>query len=319
MSFSATVKEELSRTIPKARHCQIAEIAGMFHMSGRVENQEDNTEVIFDSENVTVAKKYFELVKKAFQSQPKVEIRQNRINKNRIYSVTVSGQKDCLRLLAALKLDSYLGEESTRKSTIEFRDVPVNEMLLLKSCCKRAFVRGIFLAAGSITDPEKGYHFEIVTDAPARAKHIQSELEFFGIPSKTVERKGHIVVYIKEGALIVDTLNVMEAHMALMELENVRILKEVRNDVNRRVNCETANINKTVNAAVKQIEDIQYIKKHQGLDSLSPALEQVARLRLEYPEAPLKELGEMLNPPVGKSGVNHRLKKLSKIAEELRS
>lgn len=194
----------------------------------------------------------------------------------------------------------------------------VDESLLQKSCCVRAYIREAFLAAGSISDPEKGYHFEVVTSSENKALQLVSKLELFGIEAKTIERKGHIVVYIKEGSQIVDALNVMEAHNALMDLENVRILKEVRNSVNRQVNCETANINKTVNAAVKQIEDIQYIQETVGLGELPLQLRETAMLRLEYPEAPLKELGNLMNPPVGKSGVNHRLRKLSQIAEELR-
>lgn len=125
-------------------------------------------------------------------------------------------------------------------------------------------------------------------------------------------------MYLKEGSQIVDLLNIMEAHVALMNLENIRILKEMRNSVNRQVNCETANINKTVSAAVKQVEDINFIKSVRGLDSLSDSLREIALLRLEYPEAPLKELGTYLEPPVGKSGVNHRLRKLCEIAEDLR-
>ena len=133
----------------------------------------------------------------------------------------------------------------------------------------------------------------------------------------TGRKKNHIV-YIKEGAQIVDILNVMEAHVALMNFENIRILKDMRNSVNRQVNCETANLNKTVSAAVKQIEDIQYIKATIGFDQLPEGLTEIAVLRLEQPEATLKELGQMLSPSVGKSGVNHRLRKLSLIAEELR-
>ncbi len=194
----------------------------------------------------------------------------------------------------------------------------VDEALLQKSCCVRAYIRGAFLVAGSITDPEKGYHFEIVTSDEKKANQLISKLELFEIEAKSVERKGHIVVYIKEGSQIVDALNVMEAHNALMDLENVRIIKEVRNSINRQVNCETANINKTVNAAVKQIEDIQFIQAQIGLSELPAQLRDAALLRLEYPDTPLKELGNLMNPPVGKSGVNHRLRKLSQIAEELR-
>ena len=143
-------------------------------------------------------------------------------------------------------------------------------------------------------------------------------IQSFDIEAKIILRKKYYVVYLKEGKAIVDLLNVMEAHVALMNLENLRILKEVRNSVKRRVNCEAANISKTVNAASRQIEDIELIKKLYGLENLPENLREMAEIRLEYPDAPLKELGELLEPPVGKSGVNHRLRKLGEMAEKLR-
>ena len=174
------------------------------------------------------------------------------------------------------------------------------------------------MAAGSISDPEKFYHFEIVCSTMEKAEQLCRIIQNFQIDAKIVERKKHFVVYIKEGSGIVDILNVMEAHIALMDLENVRIVKEMRNSVNRKVNCETANLNKTVSAAVKQIEDIKYIRDTVGLEVLSPVLKDMAIVRLENPETPLKELGTLLSPSVGKSGVNHRLRKLGRIADELR-
>ena len=195
----------------------------------------------------------------------------------------------------------------------------VDGVLLQQACCKRAFIRGAFLAAGSISNPDKSYHFEIVCHSMEQAKQLQDVINFFDMDAKIVERKHHFVVYLKEGSQIVDILNVMEAHVALMNLENVRILKEMRNAVNRKVNCETANISKTVNAAVKQVEDIIFIRDTIGFDSLPDNLREIAELRLEYQEAPLKELGTYLNPPVGKSGVNHRLRRISQIAEEERA
>lgn len=191
----------------------------------------------------------------------------------------------------------------------------VDGLLIQQPCCKRAYIRGAFLAAGSISDPEKSYHFEIVCRTMEQAEQLQEVINSFAMDAKIVERKKHFVVYLKEGSQIVDILNVMEAHIALMNLENVRILKEMRNSVNRKVNCETANISKTVNAAVRQLEDIIYIRDTMGLGALPENLRAIAELRLEYPEAPLKELGTYLNPPVGKSGVNHRLRKISAIAE----
>lgn len=195
----------------------------------------------------------------------------------------------------------------------------VDGVLLQQICCRRAYIRGAFLAAGSISNPTKSYHFEVVCRTKAQAGQLQEVINSFEMDAKIVERKKHYVVYLKEGSQIVDILNVMEAHVALMNLENVRILKEMRNSVNRKVNCETANISKTVNAAVKQLEDITYIRDTVGLETLPDNLREIALLRLEYPEAPLKELGTYLSTPVGKSGVNHRLRKISSIAETERA
>ena len=194
----------------------------------------------------------------------------------------------------------------------------VNQMVIQKNCCKRAFLRGAFLCAGSISDPKKFYHFEIFCASPEKARQMQELMQSFEIDAKIVKRKKYDVVYVKEGAQIVELLGLMGAGISLMNLENVRILKGMRNTVNRKVNCETANINKTVNAAVKQMEDIEYIQNTVGLEKLPENLEETARLRLEYPQASLKELGALLSVPLGKSGVNHRLRKISSIAEQLR-
>lgn len=194
----------------------------------------------------------------------------------------------------------------------------IQGLYLEKTCCKRAFIRGAFMASGSMTDPNKGYHFEIVCRTPEQASRLQELMREFETEPKIIERKNYYVVYLKEGSQIVDMLNVMEAYVSLMNLENVRILKEMRNSVNRKVNCETANISKTVNAAVKQIADIELIRDTDGLDSLPMPLREMAMVRLEYPEAPLKDLGKYMDPPVGKSGINHRLRKLAAVAEAIR-
>ena len=183
----------------------------------------------------------------------------------------------------------------------------------------KGLIRDAFLRSGSISDPEKFYHLEIVFTSHEEAKGIQKMLEDFNLDAKIVERKGHYVVYLKEGAQIADMLRIMEAPLALMEFENIRIVKEMRNSINRQVNCEAANLGKTISAAVKQVEDIRYICSKVGLDNIPESLAETAKIRLEYPEATLKELGELMDPPLGKSGVNHRLKKLSELAEDLRS
>lgn len=194
----------------------------------------------------------------------------------------------------------------------------IQGLYLEKMCCKRAFIRGAFLASGSMSDPEKSYHFEIVCRSLPQAERLQELMAEFETEPKIVERKNHYVVYLKDGSQIVDMLNVMEAYVSLMNLENVRILKEMRNSVNRKVNCETANINKTVNASVKQVADIEFIRDELGFDELPEQLREMALVRLEYPDAALKDLGAYMNPPVGKSGVNHRLRKLAAIADDLR-
>jgi DNA-binding protein WhiA len=312
MSFSSNVKDELSRQISPGRHCQIAEIAAIVSLCGRVIISTDDKYCIkVHTENVAVARKYFTLIKKTFNINTEISIRRNvYLKKSRAYSILIKGHEDSNRVLNACKLI----ENSEIKENLSI----VSNLVIQNSCCRRAFIRGAFLAAGSISDPEKFYHFEIVCTSKEKALQLKAIINTFDIESKIIKRKKYYVVYIKEGAQIVEILNVMEAHVALMNLENVRILKEMRNSVNRQVNCETANINKTVSAAVKQIDDIKYIKEHMGFEGLSEGLGDVARIRLEYPEATLKELGALLSPPVGKSGVNHRLRKLSNLAQELR-
>lgn len=207
--------------------------------------------------------------------------------------------------------DFTLKKKTSKMSTKEPNDYSEAE--------KRRLLREAFLQSGSISDPEKFYHLEIVLPSEEQAQQIQAMMEEFALDGKIVERKGHYVVYLKEGAQIADMLRVMEASLALMEFENIRIVKEMRNSINRQVNCEAANLGKTISAAVKQVEDIKFISSKVGLENLPEGLAETARKRLEYPEATLKELGELMEPPLGKSGVNHRLKKLSELAESLGS
>lgn len=308
MSFSGTVKEELSRQISTARHCRIAETAALLSLCGRFTA---DGALRMQTENSAVIRKYFTLVQKTFNIETEIAVRENRqMKKGHIYYVEIKDDA----LIRTVLLATKLSREQNSGRTLVLN----NSLLIQQTCCKRAFIRGAFLASGSISDPEKGYHFEIVCPDERKAGQLQELIRSFGIDAKVVVRKKSHVVYVKEGAQIVDILAVMEANVALMNLENIRILKEMRNTVNRKVNCEMANINKTVSAAVKQIEDIKLIEEKKGFQSLNDGLAEIAELRLQYPEATLKELGMMLNPQMGKSGVNHRLRKLSAIADELR-
>lgn len=312
MSFSGNVKEELSEHWSSARHCQIAELAAILGLCGSIIiNSRNEYRVKVHTENKAVARKVFTLIKKTFNIESDISIRRNIQKQSVSYSVVVKQHQDALRVLQAVKLiDEHLdGFEEVRI---------VNPIVVQQTCCKRAFIRGAFLAAGSMSDPKKAYHFEIVCAAEPMVEQIRELMSSFSMDAKIVQRKKSYVVYLKEGSQIVDILNIMEAHVSLMELENVRILKEMRNTVNRKVNCETANLNKTVSAAVKQLEDITYLRDTIGLEKLSEGLEEVALARLSHPDASLKELGALLSPPVGKSGVNHRLRKLGDLAEKVR-
>ncbi|MBD5543234.1 MAG: DNA-binding protein WhiA [Lachnospiraceae bacterium] len=304
MSFSGNVKEELVNVHSSSRHCQIAEIAAIIEFCGKIAEEEGRIRIRIQTENKTVARKYFTLLRKAFNIYSDVLVRLNgRQGKNFIYVLEVAGHKDAEGILKSIK----------------HRDGTISPLLLKNSCCKRAFLRGAYLAAGSMSAPEKGYHLEYVCTKETQAEQLVAILKDFSLDGKIVLRKKYFVVYLKEGEGIVDLLNIMEAHRALMDLENLRILKEVRNSVNRRVNCEAANITKTVNAASRQVEDILFIKERYGLKKLPENLQEMAQVRLENPDAALKELGELLDPPVGKSGVNHRLRKLAEIAKRLKA
>ena len=291
MSFSGKIKEELAQHYAKARHCNLAELSALVHLSGSFEKDGYGRCILkLHTENDGVARKCFTLLGKTFNISTDIAIRRNTAKGSCSYYIRAKGEE----LLA------------------------VENVIVQAVCCKRAYIRGAFIASGSMSDPDKSYHFEIVCGTLKQAEYLRNMINSFEMDAKIVKRKKSYVVYLKEGSQIVDILNIMEAHVALLELENVRIMKEMRNTVNRKVNCETANINKTVSASVRQMEDIIYIRDNIGFDKLPDGLKDVALTRLTYPDATLKELGGLLENPIGKSGVNHRLRKLSEIAEKLR-
>ena len=314
MSFSKQVKEELLSIIGSARHCQLAELAAIFQFCGFITDSGDCRPVIgISTENKMISIKCFTLLKKTFNIYASVSVRKHSPkSENFVYGLRIEDYRKANEVLMALKLYDGVREIYCRADSVP------NAVLLKSACCKRAYLRGVYLAAGSMSNPQKGYHFEFVCDKQEQAEKLLEVLKDFSIEAKEVLRKRYYVVYLKDGEAIVDLLNIMGAHVALMELENTRIVKEMRNSINRRVNCEAANITKTVNAAAKQVEDILYIQKHFGFEKLPDNLKQMAQLRLDYPDATLKELSELSYPPVGKSGVNHRLRKLSELAERLK-
>ena len=310
MSFSSEVKEELGKYISRNRHCQIAELAAIIHYQGQlVRGEKGQIQLQILTENPLVLRKCFTILNKAFNietSEMEEECLQN--HKNSVYTIILEKEDDLMNIFQAIKLIDDNGVLH------DLRD-RINSVILEQYCCRRAFTRGAFLCIGSMSDPNKGYHLELVCNNRYQAEQVQEILLLFDLDAKIIVRKKYFVVYLKEGSHIVDFLGICKARVALMNLENLRIVKEMRNSINRKVNCETANIAKTVNAAAKQIEDIIFIRDYVGFSKLPDTLREMAQVRLEYPESSLKELGQYLDPPVGKSGVNHRLRKLCEIAD----
>ncbi len=319
MSFSSEVKTELSKNISNARHCQIAELAGMMSMSADVWYKDGKFfRLCITTEKSIIAKTFASLIKRLFNINPECMVKRTGEN-SRSYRMIIDDAGQIEKIFITLKLSA---DEATLKQPgiikIKCQDMNIDRLVVQQQCCKRAFLRGVFMTSGSVNDPLKGYHLEIVCDNNDRADFIENVMSDLDIDSKVISRKKYSVCYIKDGTMIVDMLNIMGAHISLMNMENVRILKDISNNVNRRVNCETANINKTVSAAVRQIQDINYVIEKKGISYFPENLRELAEARLEEPEASLKELGEKMNPPLGKSGVNHRLKKISDMAEDLR-
>lgn len=296
MSFSLDVKDELLKSHPAEEHCRLAELSALVRfMAGRGNVSED--EIIISSDNKSALRKCFTMLGKTFNIETDV----------------FEDESHNLRTQVSLNAANCDIKNVYKRLRI------ANPMDLLKrDCCKRSYLRGAFLATGYIEDPRKSYHFEILTDEEEYAKLLTYLLSQFNIIAKRSLRKKYFVIYIKESEAVSDVLSVMGAHKSMMGLANTRIEKNVRNNTNRRLNCDMANVGRSVSAAAKQIEDILYIRDKVGLDALPESLKEMALVRVEYPEESFADLGSRLNPSVGKSGVNHRLRKISEFADDLR-
>lgn len=312
MSFSSKVKGEICRYLEMSKEEALAEISAIMKVSGTIAFSGRELKFRITTENPASARLAFTLLKEYFDVHSKLMVKKsNSLKKNNIYMVVIEesmGVRELLIKTGILKEDEGLMS----------LDYSIGEKFIDSEEKKRAYIRGAFIGGGSISNPEKNYHLEFVTHSQEYSEDLCKIINSFGLNSKVIQRKNSYIIYIKEGEQIVDLLNIIGAHTALLEIENIRIIKEMRNNVNRLVNCETANLSKTVNAAVRQVESIKLIEREIGLARLPKNLREIAELRLKFPDESLKELGEMLEPKVGKSGVNHRLRKIEKIAEELR-
>lgn len=308
MSYSNDVKNELTRILPANEYEEIAQLAGIIRVNGTIlisSGQQFSLKII--SENASVARLVYTKVKSIFRMETNIVIqRHTRLKKNIRYIVNIPSQA---KMKTFLETIGMVSEEGIPFNPMISKDFTTNDSN------RRAYIRGIFLGSGSVTDPQRNYHLEIVVQSEEFANSFIELLKTYDINIKMSYRKESLILYLKESELISDFLALIGAHDAVMILENVRIKKNMRNQVNRLVNCETANLSKSVDAAMRQCQFIQLIKDNIGLDNLSENLRQTAQARLDHPEASLKELGRYLDPPVGKSGINHRMRRLEEMAE----
>lgn len=303
MSFSTDVKNELARLEPRDANCDKAELLALLRMSGAIILRGLNIGIHFSTENAALARRVLRLLKDNYQVQTEVVItRSRRLKKNNRYQVQVMPSPQVSKAMTELQLLSVEGD--------------LKNPLLSSHAAKKNYLRGAFLGGGSVSRPSSDYHLEMVTTNEVFANCIIKVMQTFSLKAKLTDRKNDYIVYLKDGESIIKFLNVIGAHTAMMELENARIIKDMRNNVNRVVNCETANLGKVVKAALRQVNCIKFIETKMNINELPEALLFIARLRLAYPDASLNELVDHAEG-LGKSGINHRLKKIEELALSL--
>ncbi|MCJ7840219.1 DNA-binding protein WhiA [Lederbergia sp. NSJ-179] len=308
MSFASATKKELT-TLDSADCCAKAELSALIRMNGSLSFSNRILVVNVQTENAAIARRIYVLIKRIYDAEVELLVRKKmRLKKNNVYIVRL--KKNAEFILRDMKI---LGEGFTLVHDIA-------KELVAKDCCKRSYLRGAFLAGGSVNNPEtSSYHLEIFSLYKEHNLSLCELVNHFSLNSKILERKNGYITYLKEAEKIADFLGVIGAHNALLKFEDVRIVRDMRNSVNRLVNCETANLNKTIGAALRQVENIRYIQETEGLEILPEKLREIAVLRMEHQDLTLKELGERVSgSPISKSGINHRLRKIDEIAEKLR-
>ena len=312
MSFSSHVKDDLSRILSTKDCCRKAEFIAFFLINGNIRfAREQKISLAMTTEHPSTARKMYTLAKEFIAEREIMMYHRQTLTKHAAYSLFIPAQPDVKNFLSAIGMLD--GTDSWQIGFPSF----VEEGFLSSPCCRRAYLRGAYLASGSMADPQSSYHLEIGSLDKAQADLLIRLMESFDLPAKSVERKGREVVYLKGGEQISDFLNIVGSHRSLLEFENVRVTKEVRNKANRARNCDNANINKTVTAAMRQCESIRYILKELGPEKLPPPLLTVAELRLSHPDESLAGLSEASS--LGRSALNHRLRRLEEIADNIRS
>ena len=312
MSFASDVRGELARVSVEDECCVRSELNAALLCSGGIAWRGRNRyAVTITASDAAIVRRYFAMVKRRWGIVGQIRtLSGDALNNQTRYQLAIP-EDEALSLLEAL--DLLDGGE-----LFGLRALPT-EATLEYSCCRKSFLRAAFMMCGAISDPEKGYHIEIAAPNEALAALISTLLEGFDLRAGIAERKSRYVVYLKRAEDISDMLSLLGAVRAMMDFENIRVKKEVSNRVNRQMNCDTSNINRVMSAAEAQIRDIQFIDRELGLDKLPDSLREMAYTRANNPEMPLAELGELMDPPLGKSGVNARLRRLTALADKLRS
>jgi len=302
--------------MPEKTCCRLAELAAIARMDGTVSIGPGQgagpaqLSLYIDTEHNAVARKVYRHLKDLFSVEGELTVmRQTRLKRRTLYHILAPPSDKIRPMLQSLGILST-----------NFQILPgIKKDLIRFKCCRHSYLRGAFLASGSVSSPERDYHLELVTASEKLGKDLMLLTNrFHGLKAKLSRRKQSWLIYMKGSDQIADFLTIVGAYRSLLEFENARVMRDMKNQVNRLVNCETFNLGKTADASLRQVNNILLIREHMGLDALDPALEEVARVRLENPDISLKELGEIMNPPVGKSGVNHRMRKIEEIAERIR-
>lgn len=313
MSFALDTKNELARIIPEKKCCMLAEIAGFMRIAGSIRLVGlGKFEIVMTTSNPAVARHYKTLIKNYFSIDTKVVMGQgNSLKRGHAYILSIGPEELSEQIMRETGILMV-------KEGMNFISDGIYDGLIKTKCCRKAYLRGAFLAAGTVNNPEKRYHFEITTSTEILAKEMRRLINhFIDISAKVVERKKGYGVYLKSGEQIKDMLAIMGASQQFFKFDEVMMIKEFKAQTNRINNLDNANIDKAVKAAEKQINCIKKIQQKRGLDFLSPKLREAAEIRIEHPEVGIEELGKLMDPPLSKSGINNRLKRIEEIAKGL--
>ena len=310
MSFSSDLKEELCRVINNDEFCMMAELTGFLITNCNIVKENNEFTLRMSTENSTAIRRVYTYFKKIYNVTPISNIEKEKTFKDSLFQLRIV-DKDALEEIFK---NSYINIDVRLQIVIDKKDE-----IKSKECCIRSFLRGVFVGAGSITNPNNRYHLEIVANSVENANFINELITEAGLSSKVIKRKKDYVIYLKGAEDISEFLTIIGSNKSKLTFEETRVIKDMRNSVNRINNFENANFDKTIDAGLEQIADIEIIKGNRKFSKLPEGLKQLAKLRLSYKEATLEELGNMLEPKLSRAGVSHRFKKIREIANELRN